>query len=132
MAEERKKRVVIVNEDEPKAGNYAYKFYDNTHPIRGDAEEIARMRKSLRGLRGEEVTMVFKGQHIDSKNNKKRFTVRRTFTLNSYSDAFGPGSAYASAIHYIRDKHSDDQLNVMNFSIEEADSGDEDSEYDEE
>jgi hypothetical protein len=123
------KRVVLTNPDEPRAGDYAFQLYDNAHPINGDPETIARMKAALRGLRGEEVTMVFKGHRVDSDTGEtKRFRVTRNFTLNSYSDVFGPGSAYASAAHYVRDKYSSDELLMDSIEIEEYDGGD-DSEY---
>lgn len=131
MARERKKRVVLMNPDEPRAGDYAYQLYDHTHPLNGEPETVSRMRKALKGLRGEEVTLTFNGQHISEDGEKRRFSIKRTFTLNRYADVFGPGSAFASAIHYVRDKHSGDELLVHNFTIEESDFGDEDSEYDE-
>jgi len=126
---EEKKRVVIANEDEPKTGDYAYNFYDNTHPLNGQPEEIARMRRALRGLKGEEVTLTFKGLWKDAETGREHaFKVRRTFQLNTYRDAFGPVSAYASAIRYVRDKHSDDVIAIQSIVIEEAEPGDEDSE----
>ncbi len=129
MAKERGKRVVIANPDEPRAGDYAFSLYDNTHPDRGDPATVARMKAALRGLRGEEVTMVFKGKHTSADTGEaKRFTVKRKFTLTSYRDVFGPGSAFASAVHWVRDKYSDDELTIDSFEIEESSYGDEDSE----
>jgi hypothetical protein len=122
------KRVVIVNEDEPRTGDYAYNFYDNTHPVNGDAAEIARMRRALRGLRDKDVTLTFRGNWQDDNGVEHNFRVRRTFQLHTYRDAFGPGSAYASAIRYVRDKHSDNVINIVSFVIEESEPGDQDSE----
>ncbi len=132
MAKERRKRVVLANPDEPRAGDYAYGLYDKSHPVHGDPATIKRLRDSLKGLRGEEVTMTFRGKRLDPDTGAaKRFRIKRTFTLNSYRDVFGPGSAYASAVHFIRDAHSGDELVVDDFVIEESEYGDEDSEYDE-
>lgn len=128
MAIERKRRVVLANPEEPKAGDFAYGFYDRTHPVDGDPEEIARMKRAIRGLLGETVTMRFGGEHIDDDGMSKKFTITRRFKLTNYDSVFGPGSAYASAIHTIRDKYSSDELVITKFTIDVASGDDEDSE----
>lgn len=120
MAKERKARVILVNPDEPRAGDYSYGLYDKAHPIFGEAETIAYMKQQLRGLRGEEVTMTFKGIRIDDEGTSRRFTVARTFKLRQYSDVFGPGSAYASAIHAVRERHSAETLVTHSITVEAA------------
>jgi hypothetical protein len=118
MTEERhgRRRILIANPDEPRAGDYAYQLYDKAHPVFGDPEVIASMRRQLRGLRGETVVMRVKGAHIDEDGTVHRFTARRTFVMNRYSDVFGPGSAYASMVHAVREKHSDEVL--VTYAIE--------------
>lgn len=127
-----KKRVILANPEEPRAGDYSYGLYDKAHPIYGDPETVKRIRGELRGLRGETVTMTFTGAHIDDSGKARKFRVQRTFQLNSYSDVMGPGSAYASAVKYIRDKHSEETLVTYGITVETADASDEDSESDEE
>lgn len=132
MAKERKKRVILANPDEPRAGDFAFQFYDKAHPTHGDRETVNRLRRELRGLAGEHVTMTFNGKRTDpDTGDRHRFRIRRTFKLENYRSVFGPGSAFASAIHYIRDEHSDEELVIDTFSIEEADDFDEDEEFDE-
>lgn len=118
MAKERKARVIVVNPDEPRAGDYSYGLYDKAHPVFGEPDTIDYMKKQLRGLRGEDVVMTFKGIRIDDEGNEKRFTVRRAFTMRQYSDVFGPGSAYASAIHAVRERHSDETLVTHTLTVE--------------
>lgn len=127
MPIERKKRVIIANPDEPRAGDYAYSFYDKTHPVFGQAEDIARMKKEIRGLRGETVTMRFSGRHKAQGEPEKKFTITRVFKLTGYDSVFGPGSAYGSAIHTIRDKYSNDKLVIDKITIDATSGGDEDT-----
>lgn len=130
MAREKlpQRRIIIANPDEPRAGDYTYGIYEKAHPVHGDPKTQNYFRSQLRGLRGDRVSMHVKGIRIDEDGNEKRFSVKRTFTLNRYSDVFGPGSAYASAVHAIRDKHSDDTLVTTSLVIEPADDDDEDYE----
>lgn len=117
-----KKRVILANEDEPKTGDYMYGLYDRTHPVFGQKDEIARMRRELRGLGGSRVTLTLNGSRIDEETGEeKRIRIRRTFTMNTYRDIFGPGSAYASAIHSVREKHSGDVIITHSLTIEETD-----------
>lgn len=121
------RRFALVNPDEPRSGDFAYGLYEKAHPIRGDAETIAYYKKALKGLRGRRVKLTFNGKRVDPESGKERnFRVQRTFQFRKYSDVFGSGSAYASAIHVIRDAHSDEELAVLSISIEEADDSDDD------
>lgn len=113
-----KRRVLLANPDEPAAGDFAYMLYDKAHPIHGDPETINRFRRELRGLRGQEVTLKMRGSRLDDEGNERRFVARRTFTLNRYSDVFGAGSAFASALHDVRERHSDEELTIYEVSIE--------------
>lgn len=129
MATERPaRRVIPTNPDEPKAGDYSYGLYDKAHPVFGDPDTVAYFKRELRGLRGEHVTVTFKGVRIDDDGETRRFNVRRTIKYNQYSDMFGPGSAFASATHAIRERHSDETLVTQQIIIEHA--SDEDD-YDE-
>lgn len=121
------RRIILANPDEPRAGDYSYGLYDKAHPVFGERETIDYLRKQLRGLRGERVTARFNGARIDEEGNTRRFVVKRTFKLNRYSDLFGPGSAYASAVHAVRDRHSDETLVTHSITIEPA--GDDDYDY---
>jgi hypothetical protein len=116
------KRHIVVNPDEPRAGDFAFTLYDASHPIHGRPDVVSRLKSELRGLRGEEVTVRIRGARIDpDTQEERRFTVRRSFTMNRYSDVFGPGSAYHDAIRAIRDRHSNDELVVYSFDIETED-----------
>ena len=121
------KRIILANPTEPRAGDYAYGLYDKAHPVTGDPETIQRLRSSLRGLRGQDVTVTFNGAHIDSGGKIHRFRIKRSLTLNAYSDIFGPGSAYASAVKTVRDKHSDELLVTYGITVEPA-TGEDDGE----
>lgn len=129
LAKERhpKRRVILANPDEPRAGDYSYGIYDKAHPVFGDKATVDYFRGQLRGLRGERVTMKVNGVRVDEDGESHRFVIRRTFTLNRYSDVFGPGSAYGSAIHAQREAHSDDTLVTHSLTIEPA--TDEDDDY---
>lgn len=112
------KRLILVNPDEPRAGDYAYSLYDKAHPYTGDPETIAHFKKELAGLRGERVRLVFNGMRKDADGNEHRFRLTRTFNFRNYKDVFGPGSAYARALHAQRDKHSDDQFVTFSVALE--------------
>jgi hypothetical protein len=120
VTEEHKSRVILANPDEPRAGDYSYGLYDKAHPVFGEPDTIEYFRKQLRGLRGKRVTMTVKGARIDDDGKTRRFNVSRTFTLKTYSNVFGPGSAYASAIHSVRELHSDETLVTHSLVIEAA------------
>lgn len=79
---------------------------------------MSRLKKSLSGLRGERVRLVFNGFRQDEEGNKTRFRATRTFNYRKYGDVFGPGSAYASALHWQRDKHSSDQFVTVSIGLE--------------
>lgn len=131
MAKERKaRRHVIANPDEPRAGQYDFSYYKSTHPVTGNRETIKNVKKELRGLRGHRVTMWVNGWHTstDDPENPVHFRLKRVFNFRKYDDAFGPGSAYHSAIKYIRDQYSDDQLGTTSITFEVADDDEEDSE----
>lgn len=126
------KRRIVANPDEPRTGDHQYQMYDKLHPMHGDPQEIARVKRQLAGLRGEWVKLTFKGARIvdgDEGTEEKRFKLVRTFAYRSYRDVFGPGSAYASIIHFIRNKYSRDTLVTYELDIEIAE--DEDSDTDE-
>jgi hypothetical protein len=114
------KRQILANPDEPRAGDYSYGLYDKAHPVYGDPSTINHLKGQLRGLRGKTVTATFSGARIDDDGTKRRFTAKRTFVLNRYTDMFGPGSAYSSAIHDVRDRHSDETLVTYSITIEVA------------
>lgn len=128
MKERHAKRRVLANPDEPRAGDFQYSLYDKAHPVHGDPDTIARLKKELRGLRGEKVTVVFKGAHVDEEGTAHRFRLQRTFNYRQYGDMFGPGSAYADAVHFIRDKYSNEELVTYSFDVEVADDDDENEE----
>ncbi len=129
LAKEREaKRIILANPDEPRAGDYSYGLYDKAHPVFGEAETIAYMKKQLRGLKGERITVEFKGVRIDDDGESKRFTVKRTGTYRQYSSMFGPGSLYASAMHAVRERHSDETLVTHSIVITAASGDDDDGE----
>lgn len=73
--------------------------------------------------------MTVKGWHKEKAGSpKKAFTVRRRFVMRHYEDAFGPGSAYASAIHSIRERYSDHKIVVTRiiFNLASEGAGDSD------
>lgn len=114
------KRHILANMDEPKAGDYSYGLYDKAHPVHGDPDTIARIKKELRGLRGRDVRVIIRGARIDEDGKARRFTASREITLNRYSDLFGPGSAYGSVMHAVRERHSGDTLVTYEITLEEA------------
>jgi hypothetical protein len=126
------KRVILANDNEPRAGDFAFDFYRKAHPVTGDSETVGRLKSELKGLRGQEITVKFNGKHIDSDSGDvKKFVVTRRLTYRQYADLFGPGSAYASAASYIRDKYSNDTLVIGTITIDDE-SDEDDNEYDEE
>lgn len=130
MPKDKDHRFILANPDEPSTGQYAFTLYEQAHPIRGDKNTIAHFKKLLAGLRGERVTLHFNGVVNDPETGERetRFRIQRTFNYRRYSDLFGAGSAYASAVHFVRDKYSDYQLVAMSMSLDIADEADEDTE----
>ena len=122
MATEREgRRVIKTNPSEGSTGDFTYGFYDRSHPITGDRAEIQRLKQELVGLRGERIVVHVKGRRIDADTGReRRFDVRREMTYNRYSDLFGPGSVYGSAIKAVRERHSGDELVTDEISIEPA------------
>ena len=120
MAQERhNKRTIIANSSEPKTGDFAFTYYEKVHPVTGNKADIDAVRNELRGLRGHEVLMTIHGARISDSGETRRFTSRRTFTLNRYTDLFGSGSAYTSAIRGAIERNSDDTLVTYNITIED-------------
>lgn len=115
-----RKRTIIANPDEPNTGDFAYGLYDKAHPVFGDQQTIDYFRGQLKGLRGKEIKTTFRGMRRDEDGTERRFNVTRTFKAKSYNDFFGPGSAYASAMHQVREKYSDEELIILSFEIEEV------------
>lgn len=111
-------RKILANTDEPTTGDYAYQFYNHTHPINGNEATIAYARGQLRGLGGKDVTLKIRGMRIDDDGTERRFTATRTFQLKSYSDVFGPGSAFGSVLHAVRERHSDEELVIFSLTFE--------------
>lgn len=129
MAKEREaRRVILANPDEPRAGDYSYGLYDKAHPVFGEADTIAYLKKQLRGLRGERITVEFKGVRINDEGESRRFTVKRTGVYRQYASMFGPGSFYASAMHAVRERYSDETLVTHSIVITIASDDDEDDE----
>jgi len=112
------KRVVLANPDEPNAGEFAYTLYDRAHPLYGERDEIARIKKQLSGLRGEYVTVHLKGKRIDEDGETHYFDLQRSFTYANYRSLFGPGSAYSDIIHFVRDNHSSDEISIKSLTVE--------------
>lgn len=112
------RRKIVINPDDPRSGEHAYTLYNLAHPITGDRATISRLKDDLRGLRGERVVMTFRGSRIDEEGNEHFFNVKRSFKMNKYADVFGPGSAYASAIHAVRERHSSDTLVIYSITID--------------
>lgn len=114
------RRRIIANPDEPRAGDHGYQLYNKAHPISGNQDTISDMKKQLRGLRGKTVRVTINGAHIDPDTlQPRRFTASRVIDYNMYSDMFGPGSAYASALHDVKERYSNDVLVTYSIDIEE-------------
>ena len=122
MASERQgKRELIVNPDEPRTGDFAFDFYDASHPVFGRPGVVSRLKGELRGLRGEDLKVTVRGRRVDADTGQeRRFQVIRTVHYRNYNDLFGPGSVYGSAIKAVRDRHSDEQLITDSITIEAA------------
>ncbi len=125
-------KLILVNPDEPRAGDFSYQLYDKLHPIHGNREEIARVKKEFAGLRGERVRLILNGQYIDKDTLEvRRFRLTRTFNYRKFWDAFGPGSAYARAMHAYRNKHSGDgsgdEYTTLSIALEVVDIDEEES-----
>lgn len=122
MAKERNKRRLIVNPNEKKAGDFAYGLYNKVHPFHGDQDLVKQLKRQLKGLRGHRVKITIRGQREDDETgDAHRFSISRHVNYRKFWDVFGPGSAYASALHAYRDKHSEDALSVTHIDIEEVD-----------
>lgn len=120
------KRIIKTNPDEPRAGEFAYSFYDAAHPLYGDEAEIKRIKKALAGLRGERVTVRIQGKRVDADGETHYFTRQRTVNYRNYRDIFGPGSAFASGMHAEREAHSGDELSVTSIEFDTDYEDDED------
>jgi len=121
------KRVIIANPDEPKTGDFGFQFYHDARPIDGDDDTKRRAAKALRGLRGKEITVTVRGQRISESGKKREWVSRRTVEFNTYSDVFGSGGAYHSALKGQMKKNSSWSLVTMSITVEPS-TGEDDSE----
>jgi hypothetical protein len=134
MPRERKERVFInPNPDEDSgAGDYQYGFYDKAHPVFGLSEIVKEIKSSLRGLRGEWIRMYVhasaKPADATDEEEARQFRLQRTFLYRNYTDVFGPGSAFASVVHWFRENHSDEVLAVHELEFEMVDEEEVDAE----
>ncbi len=112
------RRRILANVDEPGTGDYDFGFYNKAHPIFGEPETIARIKKELRGLRGEFVTVIASGLREDDNGDEHRYKFKRTILYSRYDDLFGPGSAYADIVHSIVEKYSDNALTTLHLDVE--------------
>jgi hypothetical protein len=111
-------RHILANPEQPRAGDFAFPFYDKTRPILGLQSYIDRLKKELRGLSGERITATFNGGRKNVETGEhRRWTAHRTFVYNRYSDMFGPGSAYLSAIRAVRQRYSDWEIIIYSIDI---------------
>lgn len=114
-------RRIILNPDEPNAGDHAFSLYNKAHPITGQDDVKEYLRGQLRGLRGKTVAVTVTGERQDEDGNVVgRFRARRVLTVHNYNDIFGPGSAFHSAIKAQRNAHSNDALIVKSLDIQAA------------
>lgn len=121
MAQPTNRRRIVVNPDEPKAGDFAYTLYNKVHPHHGDKEIVAGLKKQLKGLRGERVKVTIRGVREDDDGDEHTFRLQRHVNYRKFWDVFRPGSAYAEAMHAYRDRHSEDMLAVTSVDIEVVD-----------
>lgn len=131
MAKEREpfRRILIANPREPRAGEDSYTLYDQTHPKNGtDARKIQEFRSELRGLRGQNVTVIVNGSRQTEDGEHHRFRSQRTVRYNEYSDIFGPASAYYSAMKAVRNRHSPDKFLTYSIIVQPATGEDDDDE----
>lgn len=111
-------RKIIVNPDDPNAGDHAFGFYDKSNPVDGKSYVINPLRKQLKGLRGKRVTMTVVGFVKDPDTLKERpFRVRRTRVIHFYKDLFGRGSLFLSCIKAVLELHSDEEIVVLSISL---------------
>lgn len=118
------RRRIVINEEERRAGDFAYALYNKVHPHHGDEEIIAKVKRQLKGLRGERLKMTIKGTRVDEHTgDEHRFRITRHVNYANIWHLFGPGSAYASALHAYRDRHSGDELSIqtIDFDVVELD-----------
>jgi hypothetical protein len=115
------RRRIIANADEPETGDFQFGLYDKAHPVFGDEEVVARIKRELRGLRGEWLTVIAHGIRVDDNGDEHRFRFKRTFLYRRYADMFGPGSAYSDIIHSVVSKYSEDELTTLALDVEIAD-----------
>lgn len=114
------KRKLIINEEDPRTGDYGFTVYDDAHPINGDPEVRNRFRKQLRGLRGKELTVTVRGTRVTQSGKERNWSARRTIELNRYDDIFGASGVLIEALKSQMKRNSDDELNVLSLTIEEA------------
>jgi hypothetical protein len=120
---------VLANNDEPGAGNYAYKLYDDSHPLHGDPSEIAKWDEILRPYYGKRLRITVNGMTLDPDGERgTRTYIRRVGQVNGYTDVFGPGSLYYDAIKAVRNRHSTEEMDVLSLSVEIAAPNDRDTE----
>lgn len=112
------RRRILANADEPSTGDYDFGFYNKAHPVFGDPDTIKRIKRELRGLRGEWVTVIASGLREDENGDEHRYRFKRTVLYSHYEALFGPGSAYADIVHSIVEKYSDDALTTLHLDIE--------------
>lgn len=116
------KRRITANPDEPSTGDFAYGISNAAHPVTGRSSTLNYLDKQLDPFYGREVRVRIAFGRIDPDSGDVlgRVNATRTFELNEYSDMFGPGSAYADALHAVKSRHSPDELVVYSFTIEDV------------
>lgn len=112
------RRRIIANIDEPETGDFDFGVYDKAHPIFGERETIARIKKEIRGLRGEWVRMTARGIRVDENGDEHRYKFTAVTLYRRYDDLFGPGSAYADIIHSVVSRYSEDEISTLDIDLE--------------
>lgn len=121
------KRTLIINPEDPRTGDNAFTVYDDAHPLSGKDYLRDRFRRSLKGLRGEEITVTVRGERQTSAGKSRNWSARRTVVLNQYGDIFGASGVLLSALKSQMKRNSDDKITVQAITIEES-TGEEDEE----
>jgi hypothetical protein len=116
-----KKRRIIANPDDPATGEYTFGYYRQTRPRVGEADDIARARKELRGLSGKTVRITVHGQRYNANDpNDVRPTknVARA-VIHRYGDVFGADGVLLQMFKRQVEANSDDVYIVNYIDIEE-------------
>jgi hypothetical protein len=83
----------------------------------------------LRPYYGKRLRITINGVAINPDDESKTRTfIRRVGQVNGYTDVFGPGSLYYDAVKAVRNRHSEEEMDVFSVTVEIAGANDKDTE----